>query len=98
MKINTPSELREVLGETIVALLEDKINIKSSEAVVGLSNEIHKSIAQEWEMRVYMAEQLTYKQSTAVEGIITGTETFKLEDLDKDAVRDAQEAQAESNG
>lgn len=91
MKINTPSELREVLGETIVALLEDKINVKSSEAVVGLSNEIHKSITQEWEMRVYMAEQLTYKQSSAVEGIITGSETFSLEELDKDRVRECSD-------
>lgn len=44
---------------TIEGVLEGRVNVAQANAVVGLSGELHKSIRQEWDMRVYANEHLT---------------------------------------
>ena len=56
--IRNPAELRSLLAQSIVALLEGRIDIGRANAIVGLSSEMHKSMKQEWDMRCYVAESL----------------------------------------
>lgn len=58
-KIGTSSELRAVLLASIEGVLEGRVNVGQANAIVGLSSELHKSIRQEWDMRVYASENLT---------------------------------------
>jgi hypothetical protein len=39
-------------------VLEGRVNVSQANAVVGLSSELHKSLRQEWDMRVYANENL----------------------------------------
>jgi len=71
-KIQTPAELRAILGEGIVALIEGRINVAQANSVVGFSGEIHKSIRQEFDMRCYMANSMTIEQQSVVKEIIGG--------------------------
>lgn len=57
-KIVTASDLRGVLLASIEAVLEGRLNVAQANAVVGLSGELHKSIRQEWDMRIYANENL----------------------------------------
>jgi hypothetical protein len=57
-KIGTSSDLRAVLLASIEGVLEGRVNISQANAIVGLSSELHKSIRQEWDMRVYASENL----------------------------------------
>jgi len=58
-KIGTSSDLRAVLLASIEGVLEGRVNVGQANAVIGLSAELHKSIRQEWDMRVYASENLT---------------------------------------
>lgn len=58
-KITSPQEHRALLLASMEAVCEGRINVAQANALVGLSTEVHKSIRQEWDMRVYAAENLT---------------------------------------
>jgi hypothetical protein len=58
-KIGTSSDLRAVLLASIEGVLEGRVNVGQANAIVGLSAELHKSIRQEWDMRVYASENIT---------------------------------------
>ncbi len=58
-KITTPYEHRALLLAAMEALCEGRLNVSQANALVGLSGEVHKSIRQEWDMRVYAAENIT---------------------------------------
>ena len=62
----TPAELRAVLLHGIVAVIEGRINVSQANAIVGLSSEVHKSIRQEWDMSVYMSENIEYKRAELI--------------------------------
>jgi len=53
-KVTTSAELRSMLGATIEALLEGRIEVARANAVASLSSELHKSIKSEFEMMNYM--------------------------------------------
>jgi hypothetical protein len=56
--INEPSDLRALLLQSVVNVIEGKMNISQANAVVGLSGEVHKSIKQQWDMNCYSNENL----------------------------------------
>jgi len=58
-KIGTSSDLISVLLSSIEGVLEGRVNVGQANAIVGLSAELHKSIRQEWDMRVYASENIT---------------------------------------
>jgi len=70
-KITTAQDLRGVLLASIEAVLEGRINVAQANAVVGLSGELHKSIRQEWDMRVYANENLSLCAGEVIE-LLTG--------------------------
>ena len=65
-RITAPEELRAMLLECAVRVMEGRINIGQANAIAGLSAEVHKSVRQEWEMRVYAAENLTIEQQRLI--------------------------------
>lgn len=65
-RINAPEELRALLLECAVRVMEGRTNVGQANAIAGLATEVHKSIRQEWEMRVYAAENLTIEQHRVV--------------------------------
>ena len=65
-KITNPAEHRAILLHSIEALLEGRITVPMANAVVGLSGELHKSIKQEWDMRVFASENLNLKHGEVV--------------------------------
>ncbi len=58
-KITTPAEHRALLLGAIEAVCEGRMSVPQANAVTGLSAEVHKSIRQEWDMRVYAADNLS---------------------------------------
>ena len=70
-KITTAQDLRGTLLASIEAVLEGRLNVSQANAVVGLSGELHKSIRQEWDMRVYANENLNLRSGKVIE-LITG--------------------------
>lgn len=78
-KIGSSSELRAVLLAAIEGTLEGRVNVGQANAVVGLSAELHKSIRQEWDMRVYAAENLTLANGKLVK--LLGDADSTIEDL-----------------
>lgn len=65
-KIITANDLRGALLASIEGVLEGRINVSQANAVVGLSGELHKSIRQEWDMRVYANENLNLEAGRVV--------------------------------
>ena len=65
-KITTPQEHRALLLAAMEAVCEGRVNVAQANALTGLSAEVHKSIRQEWDMRVYAAENLTIEQGRVV--------------------------------
>lgn len=57
-KIITANDLRGALLATIEGVLEGRVNVGQANAVAALSGELHKSIRQEWDMRVYANENI----------------------------------------
>lgn len=70
-KIVTAADLRGVLLASIEAVLEGRINVAQANSVVGLSGELHKSIRQEWDMRVYANENLSLQAGQVIQ-LLTG--------------------------
>jgi len=65
-RITTPAEHRALLLASIEAVAEGRMNVAQANAIVGLSTEVHKSIKQEWDMRVYAAENLCIENGQVV--------------------------------
>jgi hypothetical protein len=65
-KLVTANDLRGALLATIEAVLEGRVNVPMANAVVGLSGELHKSIRQEWDMRVYANENLNLQAGRVI--------------------------------
>lgn len=59
-EIANPSELRSALLHCVEGVMEGRISVPQANAIANLSSELHKSIRQEWDMRVYAAEHLQY--------------------------------------
>lgn len=55
VKIESAAEWRALLMNAAIALLDQKLTVPMSNALVGLSAEVHKSIKQEFDMRCYVA-------------------------------------------
>jgi len=72
-KIVTASDLRGMLLASIEAVLEGRINVAQANTVVGLSGELHKSIRQEWDMRVYANENLSLHAGKVIQ-LLTGSD------------------------
>lgn len=62
-KITNASELRAVLLGAMEAVIEGSMNVSQANALVGISSEVHKSIRQEWDMRVYAAENIAVQKA-----------------------------------
>lgn len=58
-KITTANDLRGALLASIEGVLEGRVNVAQANAVASLSGELHKSLKQEWDMRIYANENLT---------------------------------------
>ena len=65
-KITSPGEHRAILLASMEALLEGRLNVPIANALTSLSAEVHKSLRQEWDMRVYAAENLTFDHGRVV--------------------------------
>lgn len=65
-KINTPNDLRAVLLLTIEGVLKGAVSVPQANAVSSLSEQVHSSLRQEWDMRCYAAENLTLKHGEVV--------------------------------
>lgn len=71
-KLVSACDLRGVLLATIEAVLEGRVNVAQANAVAGLSAELHKSIRQEWDMRVYANEHLHLAHGEVVKLLTEG--------------------------
>lgn len=65
-KITTPEEHRAILLSAMEALLEGRLNVPMANALASMSAEVHKNLKQEWDMRVYAAENLTLEHGQVV--------------------------------
>jgi hypothetical protein len=65
-KIVTAQDLRGVLLATIEGVLEGRVNTSQANQVAQLSAEFHKSLRQEWDMKVYANENLTIEHGRLV--------------------------------
>lgn len=54
--IESPADLRRQLLSCISGVLEGKVSVPQANAIAGASAEVHKSIRQEWDMRIYATE------------------------------------------
>ena len=58
MNINNANDLRRVLMQTIEGVIAGQVPVAHAGAIANLSEQVHKSIEQEWEMRIYANEHL----------------------------------------
>ena len=65
-KLVTAVDLRGALLAAIEGVLEGRVNVAQANAVTGLSGELHKSIRQEWDMRVYANENLSLEAGKVI--------------------------------
>ena len=65
-KINTQNDIRAVLLLTIEGVLKGAVSVPQANAVSSLSEQVHSSLRQEWDMRCYAAENLTLKHGEVV--------------------------------
>ena len=65
-KIVNAQDLRGALLASIEGVLEGRVNVSQANAIASLSGELHKSIRQEWDMRVYANENLTLDSSHVI--------------------------------
>lgn len=73
-KIATPAELRAVLLATIEGVIEGRVNVAMANSVVGLSSEVHKSVRQEWDMRVFAANNLVIQKEGLIKTLLDSGE------------------------
>lgn len=66
-KITTPSDLRLALMKTIEQVLDGELSVAHAKTVADLSEQVHKSIHQEWGMRVYAHEYLSANSDSVVQ-------------------------------
>jgi len=71
-KIVTQSDLRAVLLASIEAVLEGRLSVPMANAVVGLAEQVHSSIRQQWDMSVYASENMAYAQAQVIKLIGSG--------------------------
>lgn len=71
-KITNAQELRATLLASIEAVLDGKMTVQQANSVANLSAELHKSIKQEWDMRVYAAQSLSIQDGGLVKMISEG--------------------------
>jgi hypothetical protein len=57
-KILNAETLRGLLLASIEAVIEGRMNVAQANAIVGLSGELHKSIRQEWDIKMYADKDL----------------------------------------
>lgn len=62
----TANHLRSMLITAIHGVMSGRINVAKANAIASLSGELHKSIDQEWNMRVYAAENLQLSNDKVV--------------------------------
>ncbi len=67
VKITSPQELRAVLFEAMVGVLEGRVSVPQANAVASLSSEAHKSIRQQWDMQTYMAEHISIEGGSVID-------------------------------
>lgn len=65
-KITSPSELRAVLLAAMEGVLEGRVSVPQANSIAAVSQEVHKSIRQEWDMRCYAADNLTIQGGSIV--------------------------------
>ena len=65
-KLKTAADLRAVLLESLEAVLEGRLSVPMANAIVGLAGQMHSSIRQEWDMRVYAAENFSYRHGEVI--------------------------------
>lgn len=65
-KLVNANDLRGALLATIEGVLEGRVNVSQASAVAELSCEVHKSLRQEWDMRVYANENLTLEHGHVI--------------------------------
>ena len=70
----TPSELRSVLLQTMVNVLEGRVTVAQTNAAIGCSQEFHKSIKQEWDMREDYASGAIVIEGGVVRRLLGGDE------------------------
>jgi len=58
-KITTPQELRATLLASIEKVVQGQMTVQQANAVANLSSELHKSIKQDFELRVYAAQNMS---------------------------------------
>lgn len=73
-KIVNANDLRGALLASIQGVLEGKVNVAQANAITGLSTELHKSIRQEWDMRVYANENLSISSGEVIKLLEVGHE------------------------
>jgi len=73
-KIGTASDLRGVLLATIEGVIEGRVTVAQANAVAQLSGELHKSIRQEWDMRIYAHEHLAIDKGKIVNLLAGGAD------------------------
>jgi hypothetical protein len=65
-KITTASELRAALLLAIEAVYAGRMSVQQANAIAGLSSEVHKSIRQEWDMRVYASNKFALEHGELI--------------------------------
>ena len=65
-KLVNATDLRGALLATIEGVLEGRVNVAQANAVALLSGELHKSIRQEWDMRIYANENLNLESGRVI--------------------------------
>lgn len=73
-KIVNANDLRGALLASIQGVLEGKVNVAQANAISALSTELHKSIRQEWDMRVYANENLSISSGEVIKLLEVGHE------------------------
>jgi len=71
-KITSPNELRAVLLSTMEGIIEGKVSVSQGNAIASISQEVHKSIRQEWDMRCFAAENLSIADGKIVNVLLEG--------------------------
>lgn len=80
IKITTPAEHRALLLAAMEALVEGRLNVAQANSLAGLSAEVHKNLRQEWDMRVYAAENLNLIDAEVVK--LIGVDNADDDDAD----------------
>jgi hypothetical protein len=64
--IKTANDLRLAIMQTIEGVIDGKVSVTHAKAVAELSEQVHKSLQQEWDMRVYAHEHFSLDKAGAI--------------------------------